>query len=153
MFTAIGAYCYAELGKSHWEKIFIKSKFSGTLIRRSGGDYAYILEAFGPFCAFIRLWIEAIVVRPVTITIGRTNNTSFGSPWACREDQEQCCLILLLFNMTCSSVWSKHLYSAISRFPISVSLTFAIYVLKPFYPDCSPPEYLPVMLAVLLIST
>ncbi|PAV90674.1 hypothetical protein WR25_05480 isoform A [Diploscapter pachys] len=86
MFTAIGAYCYAELG---------------TLIRRSGGDYAYILEAFGPFCAFIRLWIEAIVVRPVTITI--------------------------------------------------VSLTFAIYVLKPFYPDCSPPEYLPVMLAILLI--
>ena len=80
MFTAIGAYCYAELGKSHWEKIFIKSKFSGTLIRRSGGDYAYILEAFGPFCAFIRLWIESIVVRPVTITIGRTNNTSFGSP-------------------------------------------------------------------------
>ncbi|KJH47280.1 hypothetical protein DICVIV_06636 [Dictyocaulus viviparus] len=47
VFTAIGAYCYAELG----------------------GDYAYIMEAFGPFPAFVRLWIEAIVVRPCTVTI------------------------------------------------------------------------------------
>jgi len=48
LFSAIGAYCYAELG---------------TMITRSGGDYAYITDAFGPFLGFIRLWIEAIVVR------------------------------------------------------------------------------------------
>lgn len=48
IFCAIGAYCYAELG---------------TLIRKTGGDYAYIMKAFGPFIGFIRLWIEAIVVR------------------------------------------------------------------------------------------
>ncbi|CAB3400501.1 unnamed protein product [Caenorhabditis bovis] len=54
LFATLGAYCYAELG---------------TLIRRSGGDYAYIMDAFGPFLAFIRLWIEAIVVRPCTATI------------------------------------------------------------------------------------
>lgn len=48
VFAAIGAYCYAELG---------------TLIRRSGGDYAYIMDAFGPFFAFVRLWIESVVVR------------------------------------------------------------------------------------------
>ncbi|VDL78005.1 unnamed protein product [Nippostrongylus brasiliensis] len=77
VFTAIGAYCYAELG---------------TLIKKSGGDYAYIMEAFGPFLAFI---------RPCTITI--------------------------------------------------VALTFAIYILRPFYPDCDPPEGVPEMLAILLI--
>ncbi|CAI4228367.1 unnamed protein product [Auanema sp. JU1783] len=86
VFTAIGAYCYAELG---------------TLIKKSGGDYAYIMEAFGPFLAFVRLWIEAIVVRPCTVTI--------------------------------------------------VSLTFAIYILRPFYPECDPPAGVPQLLAVLLI--
>ncbi|CAO4373250.1 unnamed protein product [Caenorhabditis nigoni] len=86
IFTAIGAYCYAELG---------------TLIKKSGGDYAYIMEAFGPFVAFIRLWIEAIVVRPCTVTI--------------------------------------------------VALTFAIYGLRPFFPDCAPPDGVATLLAVLLI--
>ncbi|KHN72447.1 Large neutral amino acids transporter small subunit 1 [Toxocara canis] len=74
-YCAIGAYCYAELG---------------TLIKKSGGDYAYIMEAFGPFLAFIRLWVEAIVVRPCTCTI--------------------------------------------------VALTFAIYMLRPFYPNCDAPD-------------
>uniref|UniRef100_A0A1I7T7I4 AA_permease domain-containing protein n=1 Tax=Caenorhabditis tropicalis TaxID=1561998 RepID=A0A1I7T7I4_9PELO len=87
IFTAIGAYCYAELG---------------TLIKKSGGDYAYIMEAFGPFVAFIRLWIEAIVVRPCTVTI--------------------------------------------------VALTFAIYGLRPFFPDCAPPDGVATLLAILLIE-
>lgn len=48
LLSAVGAYCYAELG---------------TFIRSSGGDYAYVLEAFGPPVGFLRMWVECIIVR------------------------------------------------------------------------------------------
>ena len=74
-FSFLGAYCYAELG---------------CMIKKSGADYAYIHFAFGPFLAFIRLWIECVILRPC---IGAIQ-----------------------------------------------SLTFALYILKPFFPECDPPE-------------
>ena len=54
MFSMVGAYCYCELG---------------TAILRSGADYAYMFEAFGPLLAFLRLWVESVVVRPCTTAI------------------------------------------------------------------------------------
>ena len=32
-------------------------------------DYAYIMTTFGPFAAFIRLWIECMIVRPCSQAI------------------------------------------------------------------------------------
>ncbi|XP_054267220.1 Y+L amino acid transporter 2-like isoform X1 [Macrosteles quadrilineatus] len=86
LFSMVGAYCYAELG---------------CMISKSGADYAYIMETFGPFMAFMRLWIECMIVRPCSLAI--------------------------------------------------VALTFSVYILKPFFPECNPPDESVRMLAVCCI--
>ena len=64
-------------------------KLTGTMIPKSGGDYAYINEAFGPLPAFLYLWSALIVIMPAGNAI--------------------------------------------------IALTFANYILQPFYPECEPP--------------
>jgi len=86
MLSMIGALCYAELGTS---------------IPRSGGDYTYLFEGYGPLPAFLYLWDAMLVFVPTTNAI--------------------------------------------------MGLTFANYVIKPFFPNCDNPDLAVRLLAAAVI--
>ncbi|XP_017776442.1 PREDICTED: Y+L amino acid transporter 2 [Nicrophorus vespilloides] len=86
LLSMIGALCYAELG---------------TAIPKSGGDYAYIYESFGPLPAFLYLWAANLIFVPTTNAI--------------------------------------------------MGLTFAKYVIQPFFTGCEIPEYSDTLIAAATI--
>ncbi|XP_014246044.1 Y+L amino acid transporter 2 [Cimex lectularius] len=86
LLSMIGALCYAELGTS---------------IPKSGGDYAYIFEAFGPIPAFLYLWDAMFIFVPTTNAI--------------------------------------------------MGLTFAKYIIQPFFPNCILPPYADQLIAAVVI--
>jgi len=49
-----GALCYAELG---------------TMITKSGGEYSYLSEAFGPLLAYLYSWTTIMVLKPCSFAI------------------------------------------------------------------------------------
>ncbi|EDO41596.1 predicted protein, partial [Nematostella vectensis] len=49
-----GALCYSELG---------------TMIPRSGAEYTYLYEAFGPLPGFLYAWTSTIILKPSQVAI------------------------------------------------------------------------------------
>ena len=50
-----------------------------TMITKSGGEYQYLYEAFGPIPAFLFCWTAVVVLRPATIAaIALTFSTYLG---------------------------------------------------------------------------
>ncbi|XP_071959575.1 cystine/glutamate transporter-like [Antedon mediterranea] len=51
LISTLGALSYGELG---------------TTFSKTGGDFIFLLESFGPMAAFLRVWTTIIVVRPAS---------------------------------------------------------------------------------------
>ena len=75
IFALCGGLCYLELG---------------TLIPRSGAEYTYILEAFGPLPAFLYSWLHVIWLKPAGVSILLTFGTYVLEPFypGCSEKKE-----------------------------------------------------------------
>uniref|UniRef100_A0A3Q3VQG5 b(0,+)-type amino acid transporter 1 n=1 Tax=Mola mola TaxID=94237 RepID=A0A3Q3VQG5_MOLML len=52
--ATLGALCYAELG---------------TMITKSGGEYSYFMEAYGPIVAYLYSWTTVMVLKPSSLAI------------------------------------------------------------------------------------
>ena len=123
-FSAIGAYCYAELG---------------TFIRLSGGDYAYVLAAFGPLLGFLRMWIECIIIRLVCARQTTFSYLQYQIVVYC-EDYIVCYYIQnLTFKFRPCTI-------------TAVAITFATYILRPFFSTCGAPQLTPQLLAASCIG-
>lgn len=54
LLALLGSLCFCEMG---------------TMIPKSGGEYSYLYEAFGPLPAFLFSWTLALIIRPSSLTI------------------------------------------------------------------------------------
>ncbi|XP_066304396.1 cystine/glutamate transporter-like isoform X2 [Branchiostoma lanceolatum] len=106
--SVCGALGYAELGAS---------------MLKSGGDYAYLYEAFGPIPAFLRLWTLFLMIRPGVVAVLCLTSARYAlQPFFLNCDPPEAairCLaaamILLLTFVNCYSVrlstWIQDVFS------------------------------------------
>ncbi|XP_077986103.1 large neutral amino acids transporter small subunit 1-like [Glandiceps talaboti] len=104
----LGGMCYAELGSS---------------IKKGGGEYTYLNEAFGEFLAFLMLWVNFIIVSPGNCAIIAQTFAIYSiapfyddcdpPPWAVTLVAEAC--IILVYSYNCYSVkgatWVQNIFT------------------------------------------
>lgn len=127
IFSMVGAYCYAELG---------------CMIQKTGADYAYIMVTFGPFLAFMRLWVECMIVRPCSQTIVALTFSAYimkpffptcESPDASARLLAAVCILVLTFINCWNVKWATRVQDL---FTVAKLLALAVIIITGFVQLC-----------------
>lgn len=117
-----GSLCYCELGCS---------------IKRAGGNYAYIQEAYGDLPAFLSCWTVAFVIEPsaiatITLTLGTYVMKPFehlvpeSSPWYAKSIAAVVIFIIAFIN--CWSVRATNRIQTVFTFAQITAVSFVAVV-------------------------
>ncbi|XP_071346123.1 b(0,+)-type amino acid transporter 1 [Trachinotus anak] len=124
--ATLGALCYAELG---------------TMITKSGGEYSYLMEAFGSIVAYLYSWTTVMVLKPsafaiITLSFAEYASTPF-YPGCTPPLVVTKCLsaaaILLIVTINCLSVrlanYVQNFFTAAKLFIIVVIVIAGIVLM------------------------
>ena len=82
----LGALCYCELGTS---------------IQKSGGEFVYIQEAFGPLPGFLVSWTVILILKPASVAIITLSFASYACHPFLSEDQEDPTTVIKIVGVIC----------------------------------------------------
>ena len=89
--SMLGALAYAELGTMiprclQPSNIFLKKNLSFS----SGAEYAYFMEAFGPFPAYMFSWVSTMIIKPSQVPTDCSHgpHTCEDRDWSMRADHD-----------------------------------------------------------------
>ncbi|XP_053174477.1 b(0,+)-type amino acid transporter 1 [Scomber japonicus] len=124
--ATLGALCYAELG---------------TMITKSGGEYSYLMEAFGSLLAYLYSWTTVMVLKPsafaiITLSFAEYASTPFYPGCTPPLIVTKClsaAAIFLIVTVNCLSVklasYMQNLFTAAKLFIILVIVVAGILML------------------------
>lgn len=116
--ATLGALCYAELG---------------TMITKSGGEYPYLMEAFGPVLAYLYSWTTIMVLKPSSFAIIALSCAEYASaPFypGCTPPQviTKCLAAACIFLITIVNCMSVKLASRVQNFFTAAKLLIIVVI-------------------------
>ena len=76
----------------------------GTMLPEAGGEYAYILTAFGELPAFLTLWMNVVIIRPAAQAVVALAFAEYAlAPFIpeCQEEPPRSAIMLLAATGLC----------------------------------------------------
>ncbi|XP_007244942.3 b(0,+)-type amino acid transporter 1 isoform X1 [Astyanax mexicanus] len=119
LLATFGALCYAELG---------------TMITKSGGEYPYLMEGFGPVLAYLYSWTTIFVLKPssfaiIALSCAEYASTPFYPGCSPPEIISKCLATAAVFLIVIVNCLSVKLASYVQNFFTAAKLLIIIVII------------------------